>query len=119
MKEETRADVASNGAASFLMGIGCAPFLLVPVWIGLTVILTLIFGGAGVIIASVICALILVLMIFGGLFSMGGAALAKTVGIACPYCETHNKVLKNVRTFECKECRQRVLVKDGVGQRLT
>lgn len=118
MRNKRRSDMASEGAASFITGLGCAPFLLIPVWIGLSVIGALIAGKIGVIIATIICALILFGLIFGGIAKMGRAVVAKTIDIECPYCETSNSVLAKVRTFDCDECNQRVIIKNGIGYKL-
>lgn len=117
--EKTREDIAAKGCASVFFGLGCAPFLLIPVWIGLAIILSFLFGvTAGVIIASIIVIAIFIFMVVGGVFNIGRSVVTKTLDISCPYCDTHNQVLKNVKTFPCKECKKQVLVKNGVGQKL-
>lgn len=116
---KTKQDLAANSASSFLVAFGCAPFLLFLVGIGLSILFSFIFGStAGIIIGFGLAALIYLLLLMNGFINGARSIFAKTQSISCPYCETENKLLKDVKTFDCKECKQKVLIKDNAGQKI-
>jgi endogenous inhibitor of DNA gyrase (YacG/DUF329 family) len=119
MNIKTRGDMARSGFRSLFVGIGCAPVVLFIFWLAFYLILSVFMSEHTALIISLVIAVgILALFIVGGLYGVIGSMFAKTIDVKCPYCDTANKVLKDVKTFSCKECKQTVLVKEEQGYKL-
>jgi DNA-directed RNA polymerase subunit RPC12/RpoP len=104
---KTKTEAVSTGLALTLSGWGCAPT------IGFAL---LFFTGIGIIGIPFI--IIGAIIGFIGFISLIVAIFSKTVKMLCPYCATQNKILANTKTFQCYECKQRVLIKNNTPEKI-
>lgn len=86
------------------------------------------FIGLGIFICFFFIPLGLIIILFGIVGSIMGFAEwlqnkrsppSYIPNIICPYCQTSHDVLPDARTFVCSECKNRVLVQDNQGQKIS